>query len=69
MKITFTEKLKQEIQNTCAAKLGNIQRGTATGLERAIVGECQGYICLLEHSCLTPREVYEAWSRTDLKYR
>jgi hypothetical protein len=64
----YREKLLTEIANTCAFRLGNIERGTASRMDREIVAECQGYISLLNYSVLTAKEVYEFWKNTNLGF-
>jgi hypothetical protein len=65
----YRDKLLSEIESTVAAKLFNIQHGTATKRETQIVKECSGFISLLNHSVLTPKEVYGLWKRSGLVYQ
>jgi hypothetical protein len=63
------KKLLQEIQDTAGPKMFNVQRGTASKREVQIVKECQAYLCLLNHSVLTPKQVYLLWQKSGLVYQ
>jgi hypothetical protein len=65
----YRNKLLSEIESTVAAKLFNIQHGTATEREIWIVKQCSSFISLLNHSALTPKEIYRLWERSGLVYQ
>ena len=64
----YSQKLIKEINNTVVAKKWNMEHGTATQTEISIVKDALGYLSLLRFSCLSSRQVYELWSKTNLAY-
>lgn len=65
----YRKKLLEEIQNTAGPKLFNVQHGTATDQEIHIVKECQAYLCLLNYSVLTAKQIYGYWEKSQLAYK
>ncbi len=63
-----TGKLLQEINNTIAPKLFNIQHGTASEMQKQIVSECLGFRSLILFSVLDIREIRRLWDKTNLAY-
>jgi riboflavin biosynthesis pyrimidine reductase len=65
---TVTQKLLDEIKNTIAPKLFNIQHGTASEMQKQIVSECLGFRSLIFFSVLDIREIRRLWDKTNLKF-
>ncbi len=62
------EKLIEEIGYTCRVRMSNVKNNTANRMDRQIVGECQGFLCLLNYSVLSDKEVWELWENSNLRF-
>jgi len=49
-------------------RLGNIQRGTATQMDKDLVNEALGFRSLCLFSCLDDKELQRLWNDSNLEY-
>jgi len=62
-------KILESINNNCGYRLGNIQRGTATLIDKELVNEALGFRSLCLFSCLDDKELKRLWVKSNLEYR
>ena len=62
-------KILESINNNCGCRLGNIQRGTATLIDKELVNEALGFRSLCLFSCLDDKELKRLWVKSNLEYR
>ena len=69
MKLTKTRiKILESINKNGGARLGNIQRGTATQMDRNLVDEALGFRSLCLFSVLEDKELKRLWDGSCLEY-
>lgn len=61
-------KILESINNNAGARLGNIQRGTATPMDKDLVGEALGFRSVCLFSGLDDRELKRLWDKSNLEY-
>ncbi len=61
-------KILESINNNASFRLGNIQRGTGSLMDKYLVGEALGFRSLCLFSCLTDKEIKRLWDDSNLEY-
>jgi hypothetical protein len=61
-------KILEHINNNAGAGLGNIQRGTATDMDKNLVGEALGFRSLCLYSGLNDKKLKQLWDNSNLEY-
>lgn len=56
------------INNNAGARLGNVQRGTATEADKGLLGEALGFRSLCLFSCLDDKTLKRLFDRSNLAY-
>ena len=61
-------KILESINNNGGARLGNIQRGTASQMDKDLIGEALGFRSLCLFSRLEDKELKQLWDKSNLEY-
>jgi hypothetical protein len=61
-------KILTYINNNAGFRLENIQRGTATPIDKELVGEALGFRSLCLFSGLDDKELKRLWNNSNLEY-
>jgi len=61
-------KILEFINNHAGCRLGNIQRGTATPMDKELVGEALGFRSLCLYSGLDDKELKRLWDNSNLEF-
>ena len=69
MKLTKTKrKILQCINDNIGFRLGNIQRGTQTFMDKELVDEALGFRSLCLFSALTDNDLRRLWDNSNLEF-
>jgi hypothetical protein len=62
------EKILRHISDNIGCRLANIQRGTASLVDKDLVEEALGFRSLCLFSCITDEQLKRIWDNSNLEY-